>query len=131
MLEINVNIKAPELVKAAENLIAVLSEVGKTQEAETPKAKKEDKSSKKEDNEKTTEEKKNTKAAKEEKPLEKEDKSEKQPITIEEVRSKLAKLSQEGKQADVKALITKFGASKLSDIPTEKYAELLKESEGL
>ena len=51
--------------------------------------------------------------------------------TLEEVRAKLAALSQDGKQAQVKALITGFGAKKLSDVPAEKYAELLKKAEGL
>jgi hypothetical protein len=51
--------------------------------------------------------------------------------TLEEVRAKLASLSQDGKQAQVKALITEFGAKKLSDIPAGKYAELLKKAEEL
>ena len=50
-------------------------------------------------------------------------------ITLEEVRAKLAALSQGGKQAEVKALITKYGAQKLSDIPEDKYQALLKEAE--
>ena len=51
--------------------------------------------------------------------------------TLEEVRAKLATLAQSGKQEQVKALIQKFGAKKLTDIPTEKYPELLKEAEAL
>ena len=51
--------------------------------------------------------------------------------TLEKVRAKLAALSQDGKQAQVKALITEFGAKKLSDIPSGKYAELLKKAEEL
>lgn len=51
--------------------------------------------------------------------------------TLEEVRAKLATLSQDGKQTQVKALITELGAKKLSDIPTEKYVELLKKAEEL
>lgn len=51
--------------------------------------------------------------------------------TLEDVRAKLATLSQEGKQMQVKELITGFGAKKLSDIPTEKYPELLEEAEKL
>lgn len=50
-------------------------------------------------------------------------------VTLEEVRAKLAKLSQAGKQAQVKALITQFGASKLTEIPAEKYAELMSAAE--
>lgn len=53
------------------------------------------------------------------------------PPTLEEVRAKLATLSQEGKQAQVKALITEFGAKKLSDIPADQYVELLKKAEEL
>ncbi len=49
--------------------------------------------------------------------------------TLEEVRLSLAKLSQSGKQKEVKDLITKYGAKKLSDIPAEKYPELLKDAE--
>lgn len=48
--------------------------------------------------------------------------------TLEDVRAKLAALSQDGKQVQVKELITGFGAKKLSDIPTEKYPELLEEA---
>lgn len=51
--------------------------------------------------------------------------------TLEEVRAKLAVLSQNGKQAQVKELITEFGAKKLSDIPAERYPELLKKVEVL
>ena len=48
--------------------------------------------------------------------------------TLEDVRAKLAALSQDGKQAQVKELITRFGAKELSDIPVEKYPELLEEA---
>lgn len=52
-------------------------------------------------------------------------------ITLEEVREKLASLSQAGKQGAVKGLITKFGAKKLTDIDPACYEELLKEAEVL
>lgn len=58
-------------------------------------------------------------------------KATKNVTTLEKVRAKLATLSQDGKQAEVKALITEFGAKKLSDIPAGKYAELLKKAEEL
>ncbi|AEE92547.1 conserved protein of unknown function [Tepidanaerobacter acetatoxydans Re1] len=51
--------------------------------------------------------------------------------TLEQVRAKLAALTQSGKQAEVKALITKYGAKKLSEIPEDKYPELLKDAEGI
>ncbi|AOP15104.1 MULTISPECIES: hypothetical protein [Bacillus] len=52
-------------------------------------------------------------------------------ISKEAVRDKLAALAQEGKQAEVKKLFAKFGAKKLSEVPSEKYAELLKHAEAL
>ena len=57
------------------------------------------------------------------------EKEEAKTITLEEVRSVLAKLSQDGKQKEVKELIKKFGSKKLTDIPKDKYPELLKEVE--
>lgn len=47
------------------------------------------------------------------------------PITFEEVRTRLAELSRDGKTEQVRALITKFGASKLSDIDPKDYAALM------
>jgi hypothetical protein len=52
-------------------------------------------------------------------------------ITLEEVRAKLAALTQSGKQPQVKELLAKFGAKKLTDVPADKYAELLQEAEGI
>lgn len=65
----------------------------------------------------------------EEKVKEETKKEDTKPVTLEEVRSKLSSLSQNGKQAAVKALIKSFGANKLTDIPKEKYPELLKAAE--
>jgi hypothetical protein len=53
------------------------------------------------------------------------------PPTLVEVRTVLAQKSQEGKSAEVKALIAKYGAKRLSDIKAEHFADLLKEAEGL
>ena len=52
-------------------------------------------------------------------------------ITLETVRARLAALSQNGKQAEVKALISKYGAKKLTEIPADKYPALMAEAEGL
>lgn len=52
-------------------------------------------------------------------------------VSLEDVRAHLAVLSQKGKTAEVKALILKFGANKLSEVDESKYAELLKEAEGI
>ena len=54
-------------------------------------------------------------------------KQEVKEITLEEVRGTLTRLSKNGKQAEVKALVKKFGATKLTEIPKEKYGELLSE----
>ena len=59
------------------------------------------------------------------------DKAKEEPITIEKVRAVLAEKSQSGKQPEVKALITKFGAKKLTDIDPSSYKALLVEAEVL
>ena len=41
------------------------------------------------------------------------------------------RLIQEGKTAEVKGLLTKFGVNKLSELDASKYDELLKETEGI
>ena len=53
------------------------------------------------------------------------------PISIEQIRAVLAEKSQSGKQPEVKALITKYGAKKLTDIDPASYRELHKEAEVL
>lgn len=52
-------------------------------------------------------------------------------ISLEDLRAVLAKLSQHGKTAEVKDLITKYGATKLSDVDEGKYKDLLKDAEGI
>lgn len=52
-------------------------------------------------------------------------------ITLEEVRAKLAALSQGGKTAEVKAIISAIGCTKLTDIPASKYAEVLEKAAAL
>ncbi len=54
-----------------------------------------------------------------------------QTVSLEQVRAKLAALSQAGKQESVKSLITEFGGRKLSDVPMDKYPELLAKAEEL
>ena len=58
-----------------------------------------------------------------------EDKTNKPTITLEEVRTVLAKLAQDGKQAELKALIGKFGANRLSEVESKHYPAILKEVE--
>ena len=51
--------------------------------------------------------------------------------TLEDVRGILAEKSQNGLTTEVKALISKYGGSKLSDIDPSKYEEIIKEAEVL
>ena len=53
------------------------------------------------------------------------------PLTIEDVRAVLSRKSDEGKTAQVKALLMKYDAGKLSGVDPSKYADLLKEAEAL
>lgn len=52
-------------------------------------------------------------------------------ITFEDLRVVLAVLTRSGKQEKVKELIEKYGAKKLSDVPEDKYYELLKEARNI
>ena len=51
------------------------------------------------------------------------------PIMLDEVRAILAEKSRAGYTSDVKALIAKYGADKLSDVDPANYAALLKDAE--
>ena len=48
---------------------------------------------------------------------------------LEDVRRILADISRSGKTAEMKALLERFGASKLSEIEPKKYAALLSEAQ--
>ena len=50
---------------------------------------------------------------------------------FEEVRHRMTVIAQAGYSAEVKALITKYGARKLSDIDPSRYEEFLKEADAL
>ena len=52
-------------------------------------------------------------------------------VTFVQLRSRLSEISRSGKTAEVKELIAKYGASKLSDIAESDYADVLAEAEGL
>jgi hypothetical protein len=138
-MNITVEIKAPELAKAIETLALALAssqivapvkevsltlegkEVAKTKvPAEKPGKKEEPK----------------TKAdpAVEEKEAAREEitatKEESPKVTLEVVRATLAKLSQSGKQAQVKKLIKEIGeANKLTEIDPSRYEALLEAAE--
>ena len=67
--------------------------------------------------------KKEAKAAKQE--------PEEKPLTLEEVRAVLAEKSRSGHTEEVRALLAKHGADKLSEIDPAEYAALLAEAEVL
>jgi hypothetical protein len=52
-------------------------------------------------------------------------------LSLEDVRSVLAKKSQAGKTAEVRGLIEKYGANKLSEVDAKHYVDLLKDAEEL
>ncbi|MGN0449908.1 MAG: rRNA biogenesis protein rrp5 [Ruminococcus sp.] len=56
---------------------------------------------------------------------------EKPAISLEKVRSVLAEKSQAGHTAEVRAIIGKYGASRLSEIDAKNYAAVLKDTEEL
>lgn len=60
-----------------------------------------------------------------------ENQPEKKQVTLEEVRAVLAEKSHDGFTAEVRALLQKYGASKLSEIDPTKYSSLLSDAEGL
>ena len=53
------------------------------------------------------------------------------PLTLEAVRAVLAEKSRDGHTADIRALLEKHGATKLSEIDPDKYAALLADAEAL
>ncbi len=57
-------------------------------------------------------------------------KEEKAP-TFEEVRGFLAEISRSGKTAEMKALLSKYGAVKLSDVKEKDFPSLLKDAKEL
>ncbi|MDN9011080.1 hypothetical protein [Brevibacillus laterosporus] len=124
-MNITVTISAPELANAIQTLAQALSTGSATKVSpfRIPSDSTESVADKKG---KPTDEKK---AANEEKA--KEEGTGEQIIPLEPVRAKLAALAKSGKQAEVKELIASFGASKLTDIPADKYLQLLMQAEAI
>lgn len=54
-----------------------------------------------------------------------------EPVTFVQLRSRLSEISRSGHTAEIKELIAKYGAEKLSDIAESDYAAVLAEAEGL
>jgi len=141
-MEITINVAAPELAAAINNLANAFVNKPTLVITDILAATKPEKSIKKVENistEKSTIPAKTEEKVQVDKPQENDPISEPEPekpeeitsYTLVQVREKLAALSQAGKQVQVKALITKTGATKLSEIPPEKYSELMKEAEAL
>lgn len=58
-------------------------------------------------------------------------KPKKKKISLEEVRTLLARKSQEGFTADIKKLLEKYDATKLSEVDAKDYEALMKDAEEL
>jgi len=58
-------------------------------------------------------------------------KHEEETVTLEQVRAVLAEKSHDGFTVEVRGLLEKYGAAKLSQIDPSKYAALLAEAEAL
>jgi hypothetical protein len=113
-ITIELNIKAPELVKAIENISGIFpakAEV-KEQSASVEKVKPAKTRTKAEAVDISTD-------------------GSAEDVTFEDVRAKLTQLTDAGKKADVIALFSKFGASKLTEIPKNKLGELMACAEAL
>jgi len=52
-------------------------------------------------------------------------------VTLVQVRARLSELSSEGKKEAIKKLMADFGVSKLTEVPEEKYGELMSAAEEL
>ncbi|WP_302490379.1 hypothetical protein [uncultured Dialister sp.] len=52
-------------------------------------------------------------------------------LSLEEVRAVLADKSMAGFRDEVKALITSFGVNRLSEVPADKYKELVEQAEAI
>ncbi len=53
------------------------------------------------------------------------------PATLEDVRAVMAQKSQDGKSKEVKGLLQKYGAAKLSAVEPEDYPALLREAQAV
>lgn len=125
-MDITIKIEAPALVDAINALaVAIAGNIELLLDGPGARASAQDKAPKAEPDKAKSDDKKVTKP-------ETTSESEKQPTyTLEQVRAKLADLARAGKQTEVKALLNKLGAKKLTEVPKEKYPELMKEAEAI
>ena len=61
----------------------------------------------------------------------KQDAAQEQPATLEGIRALMAQKTQEGKSKEIKELLQKYGAAKLSAVKPEDYPALLQEAQVL
>ena len=64
-------------------------------------------------------------------PAKKVEKTPSQNVTIEEIRKVLAEKSRAGKTEQVRELLQKYGANKLSAVEEQHYSSLLEDAKGL
>ena len=57
--------------------------------------------------------------------------SEAKPLKLEDVRAVMAEKSRQGKTEEIRALLEKYGANKLSEISPNDYAALLADAEAI
>lgn len=62
---------------------------------------------------------------------EKQDEPQERPATLEGIRALMAQKTQEGKSKEVKELLQKYGAAKLSAVKPEDYPALMQEAQVL
>ena len=61
----------------------------------------------------------------------KQDAAQEQPATLEGIRALMAQKTQEGKSKEIKELLQKYGAAKLSAVKPEDYPALMQEAQVL
>ena len=71
------------------------------------------------------------KAAKDEKTVQSDTQTEEARVSIEDIRAVMRTRNKEGKMEKCQAVLREFGAVKLSDVPEDKYPELMKKVEVL
>lgn len=64
-------------------------------------------------------------------PVKKAEKAPSPSVTIEDIRKVLAEKSRAGKTEQVRELLQKYGANKLSAVEDQRYASLLEDAKGL
>lgn len=128
-MEITVNIRCDALVKAINRFCDVMS----NQDIPTTTKPTEIKANTSEENNKTEikSQDDNSEENKKSETKSHDDKAAAKAISIADVRKVLAEKTQSGKGAEVKELLSKYGAVKLSEIDAKDYAALLNEAEGL